>query len=381
MSVKIIFDKNNDHKDILRKESGKEFDESFAKSYLERTASTAYYKSLDQGRPEDQVQTKIKLSKLLEYVKNPRNFVSIGADGGEEIHAAVSLFGVKGTDVYGIDLDSKTLRLARERLDKYGLSANLIIGSAVNLPLASNSVDILLASSIMHEVYSYMPDGREAWRKSFVEAARTLSEGGVLLVRDFSATPSDINVDVEIKSGLSQRFYDYFRSGYRVFHGWGDKAASISDRRTGMEEDYPKLDSKTNKVNLTFSRASELIMHFRNFKADYNKGLVSFDDPMWKEINEIYLPPDPDRVDFMAMSRVDYANRILHVANASLTNTLYKLECVANDISPRPLTAEALNEDFKLQIVENDKASEELLLEVTNKMELVFKKVRKDAFL
>jgi len=107
-------------------------------------------------------------------------------------------------------------------------------------------------------------------------------------------------------------------------------------------------------------------MHFRNFKTDYNKGLVSFDDPMWKEINEIYLPPDPDKIGFIAMSRIDYANKILQVANASLTDSMYKLECVANDVSPRPLTANALNEDFNLQI--------------TGKMELVFKKVRKGSF-
>lgn len=46
----------------------------------------------------------------------------------------------------------------------------------------------------------------------------------------------------------------------------------------------------------------------------------------------------------------------------------------------RPITTKALEEDFELYVTDSKKTSEELLSEVTNKMEFIFKKVRKEAF-
>ena len=335
---------------------------------------------MDQGRPEDQVVAKEKLSKLTSLIKNPKNLLSVGVDGGEEIRAAISLFGINGTDVYGLDLDPKTLQLAKERLNRYGLNANLVLGSAIKLPFTNNSVDVILASAVMHEVYSYASNGKEAWKRAFVEASRVLSEGGLLLVRDFSATPSDKNVELRFKSGFSKRFYEYFRSNYRQFKGWEIQTVDMLDKRSYGETDYPNVDQKTDSIKLAVSKISELVMHFRNFKADYNKGMIKLDDPMWKEINEVYLPPNPNKLGIVTMPKDEYAYEVLHIANASLSNSMYKIECVANYLLPRPITTKALEEDFELYVTDSKKTSEELLSEVTNKMELIFKKVRKEAF-
>ena len=262
------------------------------------------------------------------------------------------------------------------------MHASLILGSGIIMPFADNSVDVLIQSSVIHEIYSYVANGREAWKNAISEAGRVLSENGVLLLRDFSAVSSDTIVDIELKSSISQRFYDYFRSHYRTFSGWEEtEVRDIADKRNPNDRDYPQRDPKTNRISLAFSNAAELILHFRNFKDDYNGGLTDFDDPRWKEINETYLPPNPDKANIVTMPINDYVNEVMEVANITLTNTLYTFVCVQNKVSERPETVAALKDDFDLSLKDSGKTTGELLSGITEKMELIFKKVRKEAFL
>lgn len=358
-------------------------DPTFAKEYLNKTTHIEYYKKINMGTPESFITTKTKLEKIKPFFKNPpKKVVSIGVGAGEELQAAASVF--NRASISGIDLVDGALKLARENLDKYGLKAALIQASGTKLPFAKESVDVVIESATLHEIYSYMPNGKFAWKRAIQEVANCLAEDGVFLLRDFSAPSSEIIVTLSIRQDsqmaeFETKFYNYFRQYYRVFESWNEDGANkIEEKRTSSEPDYPELDSGTWKVKLTFDRAAEFLLHYRNFYEDHRNELVEFRDAKWKEINETYLPPNPDKKGFTSMPKEEYIGTVLEVANTSLAASPYKIVCVKDDASSREETAKFLMDGFSLTVTDDDtKTEEQLFYQITEKMELIFKKVRR----
>ncbi len=130
---------------------------------------------------------------------------------------------------------------------------------------------------------------------------------------------------------------------------------------------------------MSFDKAAEFLLHYRNFDRDYKIDAATFRDPNWKEINETYLPPNPNKFGIVSMPREEYISTILGVSNETLAETPYKLICVKDEIIPREDTMNFLLDGFSIS-VENDgtKSQEELFLQITEKMELIFKKVRRE---
>ncbi|MDE1856170.1 MAG: methyltransferase domain-containing protein, partial [Candidatus Micrarchaeota archaeon] len=358
-------------------------DPTFAKEYLNKTTHIEYYKKINMGTPESFIATKAKLEKIKPFLKRQlKEVVSIGVGAGEELQAAASVF--NRATISGIDLVDGALRLTKENMDKYGLKAELIRASGTQLPFAKESVDVVVESATLHEIYSYMPNGKLAWKRAIQEVANCLAEDGVFLLRDFSAPSSEIIVTLTIKpdsqmAEFETKFYDYFRQYYRVFESWTENGANkIEDRRAPSDPDYPEIDSKTRKIKLTFDRAAEFLLHYRNFYEDHRNELVEFRDPKWKEINETYLPPNPDKKGFMSMPKEEYIGMILEVANLSLAASPYKIVCVKDEASSREETTKFLMDGFSLTVTDDDTKTEtELFNQITEKMELIFKKVRR----
>ena len=82
--------------------------------------------------------------------------------------------------VFGIDLSPSMLQVARNRL---GVSANLYMGDASNMPYSDNEFDLIIMSTVLHE----MPP---AVRSAVINVSkRTLKEDGRVLLIDFHPGP------------------------------------------------------------------------------------------------------------------------------------------------------------------------------------------------
>jgi len=352
-------------------------DVHFAREYLESTAEVGYYEGINLGTPESLTVTKGKLEQLAQFLDKPRDVVSVGVGSGEEVQAAVELFAPGGTRIHGLDLSPRAISFAKERLARYGMDAHLVEGSAIDMPFAENSIDGFIMSAILHEIYSYVPDGKQAWGQAIGQVATKIAENGAFLLRDFAAPQIKETVTMHMTSDIAGQFYDYFREQHRVFTSWGEKeVAAIIEKRTPNDGDYPPVDENTGVVQLPYARAAEVLLHFRNFYNDYSRGMTTLGDPHWKEINESYLPPHPYQNPSVAMSKHEYIEAVLSEGNKALADTPYTFVCVQDAFSGRSETSRFLNDHFSLQLPGSQATSEQLVDGVTNKMELVFKKVR-----
>lgn len=348
----------------------------FTKKYLDKTSNSGCYEETNLGSPEQLTAAKKKLLPILEFHDDPKTIVSIGVGSGAELLALSELFDSKSIDIMGLDLSSVVIENAIHRIEKYGLASKFVLGSAINLPFKNCSIDVIIESALLHEIYSYVPNGKKAWKKAITDVADTLSENGILLLRDFS-TPTEKSMKLEFKSEFSKRFYKYFVDYYRVFQQWDGESSKIIDRRNYNSKDYPVLELTSNHVYLDLPKIAEFMLHFRNFFEDYSHGITTFMDKGWKEINETYLVPRPDGEGIVPMSREEYVRTVIATANAELANKGYELICLQNKLSERQDTAEFLREHFTLRDSDVGNIDEDTFIEITDKMEVVFKKIKK----
>lgn len=97
---------------------------------------------------------------------------------GTGVH--LELYQRAGCAVAGIDQSPSMLQVAHNRL---GESANLYLGDASNMPYADKAFDIIIISTVLHE----MP--RTVRLAVINESKRTLNEDGRILLIDFHPGP------------------------------------------------------------------------------------------------------------------------------------------------------------------------------------------------
>ncbi len=277
--------------------------------------------------------------------------------------------------VHGLDVSPSALMHSHEYLAKYGLRGVLTEGSATGMPYPPESIDVFIFSAIMHEIYSYVPDGRQAWAKAISEIAQKTSPGGVLLLRDFAAPNHEGYTRLLFKSRIAADFYHYFSREFRAFAVTSDQMReSMLDRRSGNDSYLPRVTAFEESVRLPTTAAAEVLLHFKNFCDHVNRGFTNLDDVTWKELNEVYLPPDPFVPGFYPMSQSAYVEQIEMLMSCALRGTPYSMTCVENGRSTRPNHAAFLAQHFHAEYPDLPLSSEEVIAGFTCKMELVFSK-------
>ena len=157
----------------------------------------------------------------------------------------------------------------------------------------NKKIDAIVMSAVLHEVYSYVEDGKNVWEKAILEAFSTLAEGGVLLIRDFAAPAINEQVEISFLNDDVKNFYNYFRINFRTFKTWDrNESEKIRDKRVSVLEDFPEILENQNSTNLSFGFAAEMMLHYKNYLADLNSGAISSFPDSWKEIDERYFIPD-----------------------------------------------------------------------------------------
>jgi ubiquinone/menaquinone biosynthesis C-methylase UbiE len=104
----------------------------------------------------------------------PRTAIDVGCGTGGD---AVFLAGL-GITTTGVDVSGEALDRARERAAAGGVDVTWIEASALDLPIADASIDLMTDRGCLHHI-----DERDRGRYAS-EAARVLRPGGALLIRD-----------------------------------------------------------------------------------------------------------------------------------------------------------------------------------------------------
>jgi len=74
--------------------------------------------------------------------------VDLGCGSGEEVVPLRQ----RGARVIGIDISPHLIAVAHERLQKYGVDAELLVGSAYETDLANESADVVFCMSLLHHL-------------------------------------------------------------------------------------------------------------------------------------------------------------------------------------------------------------------------------------
>lgn len=344
-------------------------------------AGMDYLNAINGNTPESLIGTVKKLASLKRHLGNPKSVISIGVGQGEEIHALHELYKIANPRIIGVDISCLALNAAQQRASDNKISSEFVVSNATNLPFNDGSVSGIVLSSVLHEVYSYLPNGKKAWNEAIQEATRVLAEEGCLLIKDPAATDLKGNVRMTFISDLARQFYDYFRAEYCVFNSWQpNERERIARRRESNGNDFPSVDDNQT-IDVSIDQAAEIMFVMRNFWNDSGNGLTHIGDKSWKEINETYYLPSNCGETGVYMSTSQYVEEVLRQGNLSLGQTPYKLVCVEQNQSQRPNTVNFLSSHFFLSLSRRRTSSEErsrrLISQTTNKMQLVFQKQRR----
>lgn len=133
-------------------------------------------------------QSLIFKARILDYITG-KNILDVGPGGG----ALMDLIEDKNPslNVYGIDISSNVIDTLTKKKHKEKRRWNIVKGDALNLKdyFKKESLDTIIYSSIIHELYSYIPyNGKkfniDTVKKALKSAYEILPKGGRIIIRD-----------------------------------------------------------------------------------------------------------------------------------------------------------------------------------------------------
>jgi AhpD family alkylhydroperoxidase len=229
----------------------------------------------------------------LAALKPGETVLDLGSGGGFDVFIAGRKVGATGRAI-GVDMTPEMLARARHNIESYRRQSGLanvqfLLGEIENLPMADNSVDVIISNCVIN----LSPDKTQVWR----EIARVLKPGGRVAVSDLALLrplPQAIREMVEAVIGCV---------GGAVLVGETESMA----RAAGL-------------TDIVLTKKSD----FLKAKADWN-------DPLYRKIAE-HLPAGTSAADFVtslevqaqkAPSTVDYSpavNELVAIGAAVAAN-------------------------------------------------------------
>lgn len=184
-------------------------------------------------------------AKLLDFIVG-KNVLDVGPGGG----ALMDLIEERNPElnVYGIDISSNVIDELTKKKNKENKAWNLVKGDALNLIdyFEKGSLDTIIYSSIIHELYSYIPyEGKKFNVNTIIKALSSAYEilpvGGRIVIRDGIKTePEDQYRIVEFKNIEDIKILDRYCNDFK-----------------GRKITYEKVDSS--KVKMLVNDAMEFL--------------------------------------------------------------------------------------------------------------------------
>lgn len=310
-----------------------------------------------------------KLNALKRQLPKADVIASLGMAGGEDICTLAQLYGDE-TKLIGIDISPVALELAQNATLSAGVKADFMQSDATSLNIPDRSIDGFVLSAVMHEVYSYADDGKDAFAKAIGEVYKKISPDGCIFISDFAAPRLKGRVGIVPKSPEAAQFIDYFVHSFRKFNDI--EQSDKKDLAINVSIDSSSSDSPQS----TPAFVSEVLWHFKHYKKKFQGELTPDTYPRgWKEINEAYLPLDYRSSDDTPMSIDNYISAVIAIAKDTETTHDTSLECASATLTPqKPATIDMLDEHFTVITDDDDIPSRDLIIECTNWMDIVFKK-------
>lgn len=206
---------------------------------------------------------------LIRHKYLPRNkngemvIVEFGVGGGESLSEIMHHINMDEVRLIGMDLFPEVLTLAKEK----NPDTDFVAADMGHIPLKSNSVSGINASSIFHEVSSYgvkiegvRKYGREAIKKVFSEVNRSLLNGGCLTYRDVSAPIGD---------GTEIRKVNYQGDSWKEFFMWFESDFIKNLRVNYYREEqviYNEVDDNCISVEMSRNLHRETQRHYLMFR-------------------------------------------------------------------------------------------------------------------
>ncbi len=335
-----------------------------ARDYLDK-AGPAYLAAINGINLENLQQYRDELQLLTRLLRNPQNIVSIGVGNGIEPHALRHL---TNANILGFDLSSPPLEVASKHSKAFNEPISYIQANGLELPLPHSSVDAVCLSSILHEVYSYLPHGLHSLLSAVNEAVRVIKPGGFLYIKDFAAHENPTRLlEMQFVSEFSEKFYDLWQIHYRKFESWKPEERNFVVSESNMLSYPPRGQSSS--VLLQSGLISEFLMHLRNAYNDSGKSnffLTTDGAISWKEMNEQYHVSARGEI----LNPHDYQWLIIRSVLRSFRN-IKKAALVESTIAYREINAKGLNNHVSI-IGNSNENSLQLITELTGKMFLVF---------
>ncbi len=147
-----------------------------------------------------------QISTINRKLLHPLKVADIGCSDGE-LSRTLSVYLPKNTVFFGIDLSDEMLDIAKKKDLDLGINSYYANANAFDLPYKENSMDAMILSSTMHELYSYANPkyGEKAYSKNsilhFLQSAyKVLTPGGVLIIKDPATPDKNLNEKLVISN-------------------------------------------------------------------------------------------------------------------------------------------------------------------------------------
>jgi SAM-dependent methyltransferase len=124
--------------------------------------------------------------------------LDLGSGGGFDCFLAAKVVGERG-QIIGVDFTPEMIIKARENAQKMGLkNVEFRLGEIEHLPVANNSVDVIISNCVIN----LSPEKGNVFKEAF----RVLKEGGRLAISDIVATaqlPDEVRTDLAMIAGCT----------------------------------------------------------------------------------------------------------------------------------------------------------------------------------
>jgi ubiquinone/menaquinone biosynthesis C-methylase UbiE len=129
-----------------------------------------------------------KISAVAPYIEEGDTVVSVGAGTGNLEKAIIA--STPGINMVSIDASLPMLEEI-QGVDEEGVDAHIatnpVLAQAEDLPVGKESADVIIASSLVHEIASYVDDFKfgKSVNQFYRNVAKSLKHGGRFILRDF----------------------------------------------------------------------------------------------------------------------------------------------------------------------------------------------------